>query len=86
MRFEHDGRTFVLICVMSNSSYALEMSECHPGGRETFVMGAVRPFGSQSVQVSMLVENLPYEVVKVFRDTVQINLVDRIEPHDIEEL
>jgi hypothetical protein len=61
------------------------MSQCHPQDEETFVMSAVRTFGSQGVQVSTHVERLPIEVVKVFLDTAKVNLVDLIEPSDLED-
>jgi hypothetical protein len=76
MRFERDGRTYELVCVTGVGNYSLEMSECYPQGQETFVMSACRKFGSRNVQVSMHVESLPLEVVKVFLDTAKINLVD----------
>ena len=85
MRFVHDGRTYELVCVTGVGSYSLEMSECHPQDRETFVMSACRTFGSQAVQVSMHVESLPFEVVQVFLDTAKINLVDLTERPDLED-
>ena len=85
MRFKHDGRTYELVCVTGVGSYSLEMSECHSQDRETFMMSARRTFGSQSVQVSMHVESLPFEVVRVFLDTAKRNLVDLIEPPDLED-
>jgi hypothetical protein len=85
MRFVHDGRTYELVCVTGVGNYSLEMSECHPQDGERFVMSACRRFGSQSVQVSMHVESLAFEVVKVFLDTAKVNLVDLIEPPGLED-
>jgi hypothetical protein len=85
MRFEHHGRTYELVRVTGVGNYSLEMSECHSQDEETFVMSAFRPFGSQSVQVSMHVESLPFEVVKFFLDTAKVDLVARIEPRDLED-
>ena len=85
MLFVHDGRTYELVCVTGVGNYSLEMSECHPQDGETFVMSACRTFGSQTVQVSMHVERLSFEVVKVFLDTAKVNLVDLIEAPDLED-
>jgi hypothetical protein len=86
MRFEHGGCTYELVCItdVSSNGYGLEMSEIGPQGGEVLVMTAFRPFGTLSVRVSMHAERLDFEVVKVFLDTVKVNLVDRIEPPDLE--
>jgi hypothetical protein len=87
MQFEHDGRTCELVCItdVSQNGYGLEMSELGPEGAEALVMTAFRPFGTRRVRVSMHAERLDFEVVKVFLDTAKVNLVDRIEPPDLEE-
>ncbi len=85
MQFKHDGRTYDLVCVtdVSNDGYGLEMSEHSQEGGEVIVMTAFRPFGTQRVHVSMHVESLDFDVVKMFLDTAKVNLVDRIEPPDL---
>jgi hypothetical protein len=87
MRFEQSGGTYELIFVTDviNNGYGLEMSECSTQGEEVLVMTAFRPFGTHSIQISMHVQRLAYEVVKVFLDSVKVNLVDLIEPPDLED-
>jgi hypothetical protein len=87
MRIEHGGRIYGLVCVtdVNNDGYGLEMSELRPQGVEDLAMTAFRPFGSRSVQLSMHVEGLDFEVVKVFLDAAKVNLVDLIEPPDLED-
>ena len=87
MRFEHGGRAYELVFVtdVSKNGYGLEMSEFSPQEGQVIVMTAFRPFGTRSVHLSMHVARLDFEVVKVFLDTAKVNLVDLIEPPDLEE-
>lgn len=86
MRFEMGGRSYELVCITSvaENGYGLEIFEIGSQGEEAIIMTAFRPFGACSVQVSMLVDQLDFDVVKVFLDAVKVNLVDLIEPPDLE--
>jgi hypothetical protein len=85
MRFEWDGHAYELVRGTGVEAYSLEMWDCFPDDRGTLVMSAVRSYGSQRVEVSMHVEQLPFEIVRCFRDTAKVNLVDVVEPPDIED-
>jgi hypothetical protein len=74
---------FLFVTDVSENGYFLEMYNVLEGA-EVLVMTAFRPFGSQNVQISMQAERLDFEAARVFLDTVKIELIDLIEPPDVE--
>ena len=86
MQFMNNGMVYEIVFVTDviSNGYGLEMTEIKNNGEELLVMTAFRPFGTQSIRISMHVQHLGYEVVNQFLEAVKTSLVDLVESPDVE--